>query len=260
MNKTYFSQRDTRWASKVYTSNNNKAQTIKSSGCGPTSAAMVISSLTNNIVYPDAMAEMFVYNGFRTANSGTSWKAMEWVAAKYNLAFMQTFDYDCVIDCLLNGGMVIASAIGTPTALFSTEGHYIVISGYNDGVFEIMDSNLYNGKYDLAYRKAKAKVDGHFVYVKIDDMVNEIKQYFCYTPRESAITPMDKKAKVVDVSTRLRIRKEPDINSEIVGYLEPNADVRVYSESGNWYNIGKGWVSGTYLAFTEGIINERTPR
>ncbi len=75
MSNVYFSQRDPRWANKMYSSVNNASQTIKSSGCGPTSCAMLVSSLTDTIIYPDDMANYFVSAGYRTSNNGTSWSA-----------------------------------------------------------------------------------------------------------------------------------------------------------------------------------------
>ena len=51
---TYYSQVDSRWKNHTYTSINDKSQTIGSSGCGPTSAAMIVSSIKGNIS-PDTM-------------------------------------------------------------------------------------------------------------------------------------------------------------------------------------------------------------
>ena len=44
---TYYSQIDNRWKNNLYTSVGNKTQTIGSSGCGPTTAAMIVSSKRN---------------------------------------------------------------------------------------------------------------------------------------------------------------------------------------------------------------------
>lgn len=45
---TYYSQVDSRWNNHIYTSIGNNSQTIGSSGCGPTSASMVVSSIKRN--------------------------------------------------------------------------------------------------------------------------------------------------------------------------------------------------------------------
>ena len=248
MNKIYFSQYDSRWANEPYTSTNNSSQTIRSSGCGPTSAAMLVSSLTNNIVLPNTMAKDFVNSGFRTVGSGTSWAAFDWIASKYMLKCTSTNDINTVINCLKSGGMCIASARGSSTALFSTSGHIIVLSGISGDTVEIMDSALYAGKYDVSHRKGKARVEGNYVYVTTANLIPEIRRYYCYTAiKQEGLMPQNYTMRVTNVDTRLRIRKEPNVNSEIVGYLNNNDVVTVYSETNNWYNIGSGWVSGSYL-------------
>jgi len=51
---TYYSQADSRWANHKYSAINDKSQTIKSSGCGPTCSAMVVSSIKGTIT-PDTI-------------------------------------------------------------------------------------------------------------------------------------------------------------------------------------------------------------
>ena len=260
MNKTYFSQYDSRWATQLYTAIGNTSQTIKSSGCGPTSAAMVVSSLTNTVVYPSGMAKLFVDNGLRTIGNGTSWAAFTFIASRYGLNCTTTTKLEDAIKCLEKGGMVIASALGSNTALFSTNGHIIVLSGIDNGVIEVMDSALYTGKYKPAYRAKKAKVVGNFVYVKASDVVSECRYYACYTPQViEVIDGFPKTMTVCNVSTKLNVRKDADINSEVVGKLNNKDNVTVYSYKNNWYNIGSGWVSGDYLADKSGAIHKHIP-
>lgn len=56
---TYYSQIDSRWKNKMYSSTNNYSQTIGSSGCGPTSAAMIVTACKGAIT-PDKMSDLFV--------------------------------------------------------------------------------------------------------------------------------------------------------------------------------------------------------
>jgi hypothetical protein len=76
---TYYSQADSRWASLPYTCVGGSSQTMKSSACGPTSASMVVSS-SKGAILPTTMANLFVDNGYRTANNGTAWSAYSFVA------------------------------------------------------------------------------------------------------------------------------------------------------------------------------------
>ena len=66
MNKVYYNQADPRWANHPYTCDVDgyRDKTIKSSGCGVTCGAMVISSCKETI-YPDAMGDIAMENGFR---------------------------------------------------------------------------------------------------------------------------------------------------------------------------------------------------
>lgn len=56
---TYYSQIDSRWSSKMYSSTENLNQTIGTSGCGPTSAAMIVTAIKGSITPPE-MADLFV--------------------------------------------------------------------------------------------------------------------------------------------------------------------------------------------------------
>jgi len=51
---TYYSQVDDRWKNHKYSAINDKSQTIGTSGCGPTCAAMVVSS-TRGTITPSEM-------------------------------------------------------------------------------------------------------------------------------------------------------------------------------------------------------------
>ncbi len=105
---TYYSQIDNRWKNNLYTSVGNSSQTIGSSGCGPTTAAMVVSSIKGTIT-PPQMAEIFVRNGYRSANNGTYWSAYRAVADEFNIGYTETSDIQKAIDLLRNKNYVIAS-------------------------------------------------------------------------------------------------------------------------------------------------------
>lgn len=66
MSKVYYNQADPRWANHPYTCDVDgyRDKTIKSSGCGVTCGAMIISSCKETI-YPDAMGDIAMANGYR---------------------------------------------------------------------------------------------------------------------------------------------------------------------------------------------------
>lgn len=105
---TYFSQVDARWKNTMYSNHNDYAQTIGSSGCGPTSAAMVVSSIKGTIT-PDIMARLYTEYGYRSANSGTYWSAFRWTADVFEIDYMETSSLDTVVEKLQDNNYVIAS-------------------------------------------------------------------------------------------------------------------------------------------------------
>ena len=167
---TYYSQADSRWASKLYTSTSNKTQTMKSSACGPTSAAMVVSSAKGAIL-PTTMAQLSVDNGYRTANSGTAWAFYPFVADYFGFKeYHKTNDFNKAMTYLSQ-----KNAIGTSkyyiicscgSGLFTSSGHYIVLASLDGNTIQVMDPYLYNGKFNTASRKnAQVQVKGTSAYV-----------------------------------------------------------------------------------------------
>lgn len=76
----YFSQVDSRWSNKMYSKKNDKSQTIGTSGCGPTSMAMILSTLLGREITPVELCDFALKNGYRTLDSGTSWMFYKAVA------------------------------------------------------------------------------------------------------------------------------------------------------------------------------------
>lgn len=105
---TYYSQVDSRWRRHIYTSISNNTQTIGKSGCGPTSAAMIVSSIRGTIT-PDTMGDLFVANGYRSANNGTYWSAFRYVADKWNIEYTETSNMQKAIQLIKNKNYVICS-------------------------------------------------------------------------------------------------------------------------------------------------------
>ena len=105
---TYYSQIDSRWKNNLYTSMGNKTQTIGSSGCGPTCASIVVSSIKGTIT-PDKMANLFVQHGYRSANNGTYWSAYRAVADEFNITYAETSNFEKAIELLRNNNYIIVS-------------------------------------------------------------------------------------------------------------------------------------------------------
>lgn len=167
---TYYSQADSRWADIMYSSTNNASQTMKSSACGPTAGAMIVSSSKGTIL-PTVLANIAVDNGYRTANSGTAWAFFPFIADYFNFnEYHSTSNFEKMLSYLSqkdsrgNSKYFVIASCGS--GLFTTGGHYIVLVADTNGVITVYDSYLYSGKFNTASRReAGAIVDGNSVYV-----------------------------------------------------------------------------------------------
>ena len=101
----YYLQWDNRWAyDNLYPTN------IGISGCGPTSLSMIISRLTNNLIYPNEMAQKaskFMNDG------GMDWAFIDHIAKEYNLKVTDiNLDKDKMIKSLEDGPLLISVGRG----------------------------------------------------------------------------------------------------------------------------------------------------
>lgn len=99
---------------------------ISSSGCGPTSFAMVASYLTGRTITPvDAVA--WCGNTYYVAGAGTSWAYFQAAASHFRCGTVtQTADANTVLQALAEGHPVISSQ---KRGLFTSRGHFIVLRG-----------------------------------------------------------------------------------------------------------------------------------
>lgn len=141
-----FHQWDKAWADIPYGDHG----TIRSSACGPTSAAMVLTGLqgnlagidTNNdgIASPPECAAYSVAHGYRVQD-GTSWGYFADIgkAAGLNVREYEVSQYQQVLEELKQGHPVIASM---GPGHFTSEGHFIVlVSVLPDGKIKVNDPN-----------------------------------------------------------------------------------------------------------------------
>ena len=253
---TYYNQTDSRWRNHQYTSVGNSSQTIGTSGCGPTAAAMIVTA-TKGTITPETMGDLFVQYGYRSSNNGTYWSAFRWVADVFDIGYQETSSLDTAISLVRNNDYVIAS-VGN--GLFTTGGHFVVIVGIDGDILEIYDPYLYSGKFDTSTRRGKVTVSGNTVYCSIDNFRNyaNYKGFFVY--QHSG----DVKENTSDVTTStytryvktntgvgVNIRNGAGTSYNIVGTLADGTSVTIYETSGNWARIGTTrWVCSDYLVST----------
>lgn len=261
---TYYSQIDPRWKNLPYTSTNNTTQTIGSSACGPTCAAMVVSSIKGNIL-PTTMADLYVQYGFRSASNGTYWSAFRWTADVFDIDYTETIYLDKACELLQDNYYLI---VACGNGLFTTGGHFIMLYDFDGTYIKVYDPYLYSGKFNTSTRRGKAIVEGNTVLVTKDNFRNYANYgtFFAFKNdrediKENTNTNVTTATytRYVRVNTSLNVRTEPTTKSGIVASLKNNDIVTVYEESGNWSRIGTNeWVCSDYLSDSNMQIKSTT--
>lgn len=271
----YFSQTDSRWKNKIYSNHGDPSQTMGSSACGPTSAAMVVSGI-KGLVYPDQMADLYLKYGYRSYSDGTYLSAFQFTADYFDMEFKRVYSVNDAIDALRNNYYVISSC---SSGLFTTGGHFIVLYGMDGDNIKIYDPYLYNGKFDTSSRRGKVTQSGNTVYCSISNFKNyaNSKSWFCFkhnntknpqptpvtpvTPQPTPVTPtpsVGETTGIVKVNTSLNVRRGPGTNYSYVKSLYNGNQVVIYEITNGWYRIGDNqWVIDDYVVLNKDIqIND----
>lgn len=266
---TYYSQIDSRWSNKMYSSVGDSSQTIGTSGCGPTSSAMVVSSIKGTIT-PDTMASLYTQYGYRSVNQGTYWSAFKWTADVFNIGYSECYRLDDAVAKLKDNHYIIVSC---NQGLFTYGGHFIVLTGIEGDYIKVYDPYLYNGKFDVASRRGKAEVKGNTVYVSIDNFRNyaNYKKFFCfkndrtdikendsnivYVKPISSVSNVDYKVRIT-ANNGLNIRAGANTSYKRIGGYSKNQVATILAESNGWGKTDKGgWIK---LAYTIKLSSSTT--
>lgn len=162
-----YKQYDSKWGRVVYTQNNtyNKSQTIKSSGCGPTSAADVVATFWDKSITPVELAAYSVSRGYRTKNSGTSWSFFKDVAQKFGASkFVQTSSYATAAAALSDGALVVVSV---KKSRWTNGGHFICWWKVDDKYVYIADpASASSSRAKAPWSELKAAAKQYFIFYK----------------------------------------------------------------------------------------------
>lgn len=267
---TYYSQIDSRWSNKMYSSVGDRSQTIGTSGCGPTSAAMVVSSIKGNIT-PDQMANLYTQYGYRSANQGTYWSAFRWTADVFNIGYSECYRLDDAVAKLRNNHYIIASC---NQGLFTYGGHFIVLTGVEGNYIKVYDPYLYNGKFDVSSRRGKAIVKGNTVYVSIDNFraYANYQKFFCFkndrtdvkenttnvviSNTTSSVSNVNYKVRIT-ANSGLNIRAGASTSYRRVGGYAKNSVVTILAENNGWGKTNIGWIKLSYTIRLTSSTNTR---
>jgi hypothetical protein len=132
-----FLQYDRRWGMFNY----GRSGTISSSGCGPTSLAMIIVGLTGDLsVNPKVIADWSYTNGYRVEGVGSSWSLFSAGATNWNIECTEIPVTATAISNALREVKPLIISMGA--GHFTNSGHFIVLRGITEsGKILVNDPN-----------------------------------------------------------------------------------------------------------------------
>ena len=141
---SYYNQHDSHWGSYLY----GGQDTISKYGCGPTTAAMIVSAFgnVNGSITPKEMANWSASYGYFAPKSGSYHDYIPAVLSAFDLIVDSVKDGERTpehIADLLNSGHILVALMGK--GALTNGGHFIIITKQNpNGTVCIADPNSYN--------------------------------------------------------------------------------------------------------------------
>lgn len=128
-------QYDKRWGYGEYGENY-----VAISGCAPTALTMIIVGLTgNNMVTPYTVSQYAMENGYYTNGIGTSWSLMTEGSKHFDVTGQEiSLSKESIYKSLKSGHPIICSM---RPGDFTTQGHFIVLTGIENGKIKVNDPN-----------------------------------------------------------------------------------------------------------------------
>ena len=133
----YFNQLDERYANQPY-----GTDPIGGYGCGPTSMAIVVSSLTSETVDPVQMARWAYEHGYWCSKSGSYHTLIPGAAQAWGLSVegCTASEPQRILDALADGKLVVALMT---KGHFTKSGHFIVLRGVQNEKILVADPASY---------------------------------------------------------------------------------------------------------------------
>lgn len=132
----YFNQADSVWCDQPY-----GKDTLGKYGCGPTTIAMAVRSLTDSDTDPEQVAQWASKNGYWAKHGGSYLSIINGAAKDFGIAVES--DPDCDVDRLrleLSSGKLAVALM--KAGHFTSGGHFLLLRGVTlDGGILVADSN-----------------------------------------------------------------------------------------------------------------------
>ncbi len=134
-----FLQYDSRWASYPYGTG-----TMKSSACGPTCFAMVITALTDiTNASPPLVATYSMNHNYYVKGAGTSHALFTQGCSDFGLYCNEISNNEAEMKAHIDNGEMLVLSVHYGNFTHSGAGHFIVIYGYNENGFMVNDPGSY---------------------------------------------------------------------------------------------------------------------
>lgn len=153
-------QWDARWGYQSY-----GVSCIAASGCGPTCLSMVITGLTGDAsVTPCVLAKYAEEMGYMIPEGGTYANFMWETLEKWGIESVDSLENEAFLrDEIAKGNPVVCNL--DPGKHFTDVGHFIVITGYDDGVITVLDPfSIENTEKEWNYSDIKEQITGLYAY------------------------------------------------------------------------------------------------
>lgn len=182
MNKKPISylQTDSRWGSKAYRVE-GETSTIASAGCGPTAAAMLLSTMLGETITPVDTCAWSVANGFKALHQGTYYAYFEAQFKYYNLTCRRLNSQSSYGDVnhsnharvlqMLREGYYIIALMGK--GRWTSSGHFVVLWWADDKTAYILDPNSTRADRTIADLNDFFKEAKYYWYVDARDFNKE---------------------------------------------------------------------------------------
>jgi len=154
----YYAQFDERWKDTPY----GLQGTIGSSGCGPTSLSIAVSSLSGQTVDPVQMAQWAYANGYKCEGNGSYHSLIPDGAKHFGLTvdYATSSDGQKIVEALASGKLVVAIM---SAGHFTKGGHFMVLRGVtSEGKILVADPASHtrsNTEWDLSIILNEARKD-----------------------------------------------------------------------------------------------------
>lgn len=151
-------QWDQRWGYVSYGSSD-----IALSGCAPTCLSMVIVGLTGNLkATPNKIAKYAQDNGYYLKGTGTSWSLLTEGASHFGVVGREISLSKGTVCGVLKQGHPVICSVGRGD--FTTEGHFIVLTGMKDGRIKVNDPNCIHRSCLWEYETLEPQIKNLWAY------------------------------------------------------------------------------------------------